>query len=205
MDAPDGAGGRTHSNALPRPPAATVVLVWLALVAIGIMGRLWQPTYNVSPLIGLGVCAGALLPALLPGTFAGNVLAASVPAVVLALSNLALPGGGAYGGWTMAVVVYTAFMWPVLLGPIVRRHRIWGPLAGSVAGSLAFYLSTNLAHWWTTNDYPHDASGLVECYVAALPFYRWMPLGDAFWSLLLVNALPAIVPVVAAEEVGKAA
>lgn len=205
MDAPDGSVGRSHTRPSFRPPVATLVLAWLALVAIGVMGRLWQPTYNVSPMVGLGVCAGALLQASLPGLLAGRLLAASVPAVALAASNLALPGGGTYGSWTMAAVVYAAFMWPVLLGPIVRRHRIWGPLAGALAGSLVFYLATNLAHWWTANDYSHDAAGLVECYVAALPFYRWMPLGDAFWSLFLVNALPAIVPVAAGEEVGKAA
>ena len=77
--------------------------------------------------------------------------------------------------------------WPVLMGSVVRRSHVWGALGGALAGSLVFYLSTNLAHWWLTTDYPHTTSGLVECYVAALPFYRWTPVGDLVWSLGLTS------------------
>lgn len=164
-------------------------------MAIGVLGRLWQPAYGVSPLIGIGLCAGAL--------FGNRLLAASVPAVALAVSNLALPGGGAYGSWTMAAVIYAAFIWPVCLGGLVRRHRILGVIGGALAGSLGFYLSTNLVHWWLTTDYPHTAAGLVECYVAALPFYRWTPVGDLVWSLVLVTGL-ACVPAMA-RRIGTAA
>lgn len=205
VDAPGGAGRSDQPDPAHRSPSAPVALAWLALVAIGVMGRLWQPAYNVSPLLGIGVCAGALLPGLLRGSAAGTLLAASVPAAALAASNLALPGGGKYGSWIMAAVVYAAFVWPVLMGPVVRRHRVWGPLAGSLAGSLVFFVATNFAHWLTTNDYARSVAGLAECYIAALPFYRWMPVGDAAWSLLLVNALPAVLPVPAGREVGNAA
>ena len=159
---PDGAGGRDHLRSAPRPPAVPLALAWFLLVAIGILGRLWQPAYNVSPLMGIGVCAGPIIPALLPGSSAGTLLAATVPAVALAVSNLALPGGGKYGSWIMAAVVYLAFMWPVLMGPLARGHRVWGPLAGSLAGSLVFYLATNVAHFLTTNDYEHSAAGLAR-------------------------------------------
>lgn len=204
-DAPVGVGGRDHHRPARRSSTVLLALAWLALVAIGVLGRLWQPAYNVSPLLGIGVCAGAILPGLLPGTFAGTLVAATVPAVALALSNLMLPGGGTYGSWIMAAVVYGSFIWPVLMGPVVRRHRVWGPLAGSLAGSLVFFLATNLAHFVTTSDYERTASGLVECFIAALPFYRWMPVGDAVWSLLLVNALPAALTLAVGREVGNAA
>jgi hypothetical protein len=158
------------------------------LVGIGILGRIWQPVYGVSPLIGIGLCAGAL--------FGNRFVAASVPAAALAASNLALPGGGSYGSWTMAAIIYAAFTWPVFMGGLVRRHQLWGALGGALAGSLVFYLATNFAHWWLTSDYPHTAGGLVECYVAALPFYRWTPVGDLVWSLGLASGL-AFVPALA--------
>jgi hypothetical protein len=165
-------------------PLSFLCLAWCALVAVGILGRVWQPVYGVSPLVGIGLCAGAL--------FANRLVAASVPVVALALSNIALPGGGAYGSWTMGLIVYAAFTWPVLMGGLVRRHRAWGALGGALAGSLGFYLSTNFAHWWLTADYPHTAGGLVECYLAALPFFRWTPLGDIVWSQALTAALLAV-------------
>lgn len=184
-----GPGGRPFDAASsqldPRDlPIGFLCLAWGALVGIGVLGRLWQPAYGVSPLIGIGLCAGAL--------FTNRFVAASVPAVALAASNFALPGGGMYGSWTMAAIIYAAFTWPVLMGSLVRRHRGWGALSGALAGSLVFFLTTNFAHWWLTNDYAHTAGGLVECYLAALPFYRWAPVGDVAWSLALSAALVAV-------------
>lgn len=161
-------------------PGGLLLLVWVGLVAVGIAGRLWQPAYNVTPLVGLALAAGSIFPS--------RIVAASVPAAALALSNLALPGGGAYGSWVMAAVIYAAFMWPVLVGPLARRHRIAAAIGGSLAGSLVFYVSTNFVYWCFGNDYPRTLAGLGECYVAALPFYRWMPVGDLAWSACLVTA-----------------
>jgi hypothetical protein len=52
-----------------------------------------------------------------------------------------------------------------------------------------FFLSTNFAHWCLTNDYPHTLAGLLACYTAGLPFYRWMPVGDMAWSLAFIGGL----------------
>lgn len=180
--------GRSPSLPGTPLPAGVLCLAWMALVVIGIVGRLYQPAYGVTPLAGIGLCAGAL--------FFHPLVAASVPLVALAASNVALPGGGSYGSWAMAAIVYGAFAWPVLMGGLVRRHRIWGAVGGALASSLVFFLATNLGHWWLTNDYPHTAAGLLDCFTLALPFYRWMPVGDLVWSLALSSGL-AIFPALA--------
>jgi len=176
----------TERSERPGPSPAVLAAAALGLLGVAVLGRLWQPAYNVSPLMAVAVCSGVL--------FLNPAVAAAVPVAALALSNAFLPGGGTYGSWAMAAVVFAAFAWPALLGPIVRRHRFWGPFGAALAGSLVFYLTTNLAHWWLGHDYPHTAAGLVECFVAALPFYRWMPVGDVAWTLALTAAasrLPA--------------
>ena len=165
-------------------PTRFLAIAWLVLVGVGVLGRLWQPAYGVSPLVGIALCAGALFPS--------TLVAATVPVAALAASNLTLPGGGSYGSWAMAAIVYGAFGWPVLMGGFVRKHRLLGAVGGALAGSLAFFVITNAAHWWLTTDYPHSASGLAECFVAALPFYRWMPVGDLVWSVALSACLMAI-------------
>ena len=174
----DGAG-------TPGPSPMHLLAAALGMVALAVDGRLWQPAYNVSPIVAIAVCSGML--------FARPAVAAVVPAVALAVSNLFLSGGGEYGSWAMAAVVYAAFTWPVLLGPFVRSRRLIGPLGAALAGSLVFFLSTNLAHWWLGHDYPHTLAGLAECFVAALPFYRWMPVGDAAWTAVLASALTPLV------------
>jgi hypothetical protein len=164
--------------------------VWLALVALAAAGRLWQPTWNgeplwhATPLAAVALAAGFL--------FANPLVAASVPVAALALSNVLLPG---YGSLGVAAVVYAATAWPVLLGTcgILGRDRPrWlAVVGGSLATSLVFFVSTNLAHWAFTADYVHTMAGLGECFVAALPFYRWMPVGDAAWTVATFGLIMA--------------
>jgi hypothetical protein len=165
-------------------------VVWLALVALAVAGRLWQPTWNgeqlwhATPLAAVALAAGFL--------FANQLVAASVPLAALALSNLVLPG---YGSLGVAAVVYAATAWPVLLGTCgilgQDRPRWLAVVGGSLATSLVFFLSTNLAHWAFMADYPRTMAGLGECFVAALPFYRWMPVGDAAWTLATFGLIVA--------------
>jgi len=164
--------------------------VWLALVALAVAGRLWQPTWNgeplwhATPLAAVALAAGFL--------FANPLVAASVPLAALAFSNVLLPG---YGSLGVAAVVYAATAWPVLLGTcgILGRDRPrWlAVVGGSLATSLVFFVSTNLAHWAFTADYAHTMAGLGECFVAALPFYRWMPVGDAAWTVATFGLIMA--------------
>ena len=174
--------------------------LWIGLVAIGVCGRLWQPGWNVTPMAGIALAAGAL--------FANPLVAASVPLVALALGNLVLPG---YGSTAMAAVVWAATVWPVVLGRWLvpadgRTAGRWIAMAGSaLASSLVFFLTTNLAHWWLTSDYPHTASGLAACFVAALPFYRWMPVGDVAWTVAIFAGLSAAFAAARASRAATAA
>ena len=89
----------------------TKIALWLALVAVGICGRLWQPAYNVTPFAAIGLAAGSL--------FGVSLTAAAVPIVALVMSNMALPG---YDSNVMALVVYGSFACPVLFGSLVMRQ-----------------------------------------------------------------------------------
>ncbi len=177
----------------PRPSVVTLSAVWCTLVAISVVGRLWQPVANVSPLAGAAILAGSFFPS--------PWAAASVPVAALAISNLVLPGYGVgMAGWIMMAAVFACLTWPVLLGRLTRNGRSssskqwfsWTLVGGGLASSLVFFLVTNAAHWWLSSDYPHSAAGLLACYAAGLPFYRWMPVGDVAWTLVLARGLAAL-------------
>ena len=157
------------------------IALWFALVAIGVCGRLWQPTYNVTPFAAIGLAAGSL--------FGISLTAVAVPIVALVISNVALPG---YDSTVMALVVYVSFACPVLFGSLVKRQGWVAVIGGSLASSLIFFVTTNFATWALTQLYPHTLAGLTTCYIAALPFYRWMPVGDVVWSIALFTALVAV-------------
>jgi len=153
-------------------------IIWLVLVGIGICGRLWQPAYNVTPLAAIALAAGAVMPS--------RLAAAAVPLASVILSNMAL---SPYDSLLMAVVVYAALAWPVLLGSLIRKQGWLAVIGGSLASSLVFFVATNVAHWALTQQYPHSLEGLLTCFTAALPFYRWMPVGDLTWSLAVFGGL----------------
>lgn len=175
-----------------RVPSCAGVVAWGCLVAVAVVGRLWQPSWNGEPLWNVTPLAAVALAA---GTLFPNVaVAASVPLTALALTNLALPG---YGDLAMAAVVYAAFAWPVLLGGVLRRAAgrgfvsRWATRAGgSLASSLVFFVTTNLACWGLSDGlYPRTSAGLSACFTAALPFYRWMPVGDLVWTGVVFGAM----------------
>lgn len=175
-----------------RSSPAALSILWVALVALGVAGRLAQPSWNVTPMAAVALAAG--------GVFANPLVAATVPLTALLVSNLGLD---AYDSLPMAAVVFAATAWPVLLGGLLRRatagSRFAGMLSilgGALASSLVFFLTTNFAFWWFTSEYPHTAEGLFACFLAALPFYRWMPVGDVAWSLAAFAGLAAAARIV---------
>jgi len=171
------------------------VAAWCGLVGVAVVGRLWQPTWNGEPLWNVTPLAAVALAA---GTIVARPLvAASVPLAGAVISNLFLP---AYGSIIMAVVVYAALAWPVLMGGLIRRAAARGGTAryaalagGSLASSLVFFLTTNFACWAMPDGlYPHTAAGLTACFTAALPFYRWMPAGDLAWTALVFAGMALV-------------
>ena len=191
---PDSGDAFPRESPAPGSPAALAV-AWVALVAVAAIGRLCQPSWggeplwNFTPLGAVALAAGAIFP--------HRLVAASVPVAALAISNVMLPG---YEIPALAAVVFLATAWPVLLGGFVRSGRWTAILGGALANSLVFFVSTNLAYWWLAGDHPLTAAGLGQCFVEALPFYRWMPVGDVLWTTgifgilkMLAAATPAAV------------
>jgi len=180
--------GRDDSRPIEPLALPLLAVVWLFLVTLAVVGRAWQPAAHVTPLAAVALAAGVFFPS--------TIVAASVPVAALAIGNLFLAG---YGSLTMAIVVYAALAWPVvlgragLLGGVGRGTRWLNVVGGALASSLVFYFATNIAHWLLTDMYPRTASGLAACLVAALPFHRWMPVGDVVWSLAVFALLAGVV------------
>ena len=54
-----------------------------------------------------------------------------------------------------------------------------------LSSSLIFFAVTNFAVWAFSPMYPANATGLLKCYIAALPFLQNMLCGDLFWGIVL--------------------
>lgn len=148
------------------------------LILAGVMGRLMPHAPNATPVVGLGLLAGAAF-----GARTGIFL----PIAVLAATDLIL---GTYAPLVM-ISVYGCLTLPALAGSRwLRNRRRPVVIAASAAGcSIVFFLVTNFAVWVSGGWYGRDLQGLIECYVAALPFLRNMITADLIWSGVLFSAL----------------
>jgi hypothetical protein len=64
-------------------------------------------------------------------------------------------------------------------------------VACSLACSLLFFLATNLATWYVTPWYPRTGMGLWQCYVNAIPFFRYTAAGDLAFAGMLFGGYAA--------------
>ena len=89
---------------------------------------------------------------------------------------------------------YAAILW---LGTSLRESAsVLRVGASALAGSVSFFVVSNLAVWACWNMYPKTLSGLMTCYAAGLPFFRRGIAGDLVFTAVLFG-LPALIAVVA--------
>jgi hypothetical protein len=94
------------------------------------------------------------------------------------LGNLALSGLVVYSSlllsdWVLGFYpeqmwVYMAYLPYLLIGSKFKGFHILKPLLGS----FGFFVISNFGVWVSTDFYPHNLDGLINCFVMAIPFYK---------------------------------
>jgi hypothetical protein len=80
------------------------------------------------------------------------------------------------------LVVYSSFVLAGLVGIIIKKHRqVVSVITATLLVSLSFFLITNFAVWAFSSWYAHTWSGLILCYILAVPFFKNTLLGDLFF------------------------
>ena len=155
-------------------------LVFVLLIAIGVAGRWGQPEWCFTPTAAASLFAGWY--------FSRLWVAALVPIGILAASDLLLP---AHDNLPVMIATYAVMTVPSFLGRSLRNVN--GTVSAiqrwSVCGlapATLFYIVTNFAVWAFQSNYEKNLGGLMKCYWAAVPFFRWMLAGDVFYLALLV-------------------
>ena len=154
------------------------------LVLLGALSRLLPHPPNFVALGALALFSGARLP---------RRWAAAVPLAAMALSDLFLDfGTGRKALGLVRVTVYATFAAIVPLGRAAATAARAPRLAAlSVAGSLFFFSTSNLAVWVSGGLYPRTSAGLALCYVAAIPFL-WNTLAADLTGTAVLFGLDAL-------------
>jgi hypothetical protein len=146
--------------------AISVIIFALALF------RLLPHWPNVSPVAAMALFGGAY--------FADKRLALIVPFAALLLSDLFL------GLHDTMIFVYAGFALTVAVGVLLKRRvTITNTAFATVASSLIFFLLTNFGVWMTSALYAKSAAGLMQAYVAGIPFFQNSLLGNLVYSAVI--------------------
>lgn len=147
------------------------IIVFVTLFLLAVLSR-W-----VSHLWNFTLVGGAFI-------FAASYFTDKKISVVLMLVTM-LISDYIIGFHSQMISVYLGYL--VMLGfgfmlvPGANRLKILGY---SFAGTLAFYLITNLGVWMEGALYPRTLAGLMDCFVMAIPFYRNQLISDVLSAAL---------------------
>ena len=168
----------------------TRTLIVMGAVLLAALTRLIPHPPNFAPITAMALFGAA--------TLTDRRLGILTPLLALFVSDMCIEvanrlgwmtSWGIYSGmWFM----YLANLLIILLGLLLRKHRTAPAIAGAtLAGSVVFFLVSNFGVWAfdgldiSGNPYPHTMEGLISCYTAAIPFFKYTVLGDVFYSTAL--------------------
>jgi len=144
------------------------------LIAFDVLARLLPHVPGLWPFAASALFAGRMVRT--------PALAFVVPLAALTFSNTVLPGDD----WRITLTVYLSLALPALLGILTKGYRVIAAVpAATIASSFIFFVATNFAVWAFGTLYSQDWQGLLQCYVAALPFLDKTVSGDLFWAAVL--------------------
>lgn len=144
-------------------------IIALSFISGGAALRLLPHPPNFAPI-------GAL--ALFGGVYFSKKLALIIPMAAMVISDIFI---GSYEIKLMAFV-YGSFLLSVILGFWLKKHKKWPAILGSsILSAFLFFLLTNFAVWAFTPWYAKTLSGIVQCYLMALPFFKNTLLGELFY------------------------
>lgn len=156
------------------------IIISAILVAIGVISRLMPHPWNFAPIAAIG---------LFSGTYLGIFYSLILPPLSIFFSDIFL---GFYE-WKLMLAVYGSFALISLIGILIKKYKSFKTiLTASLSASILFFLITNFAVWLFTLWYPKTFSGLIQCFILALPFFRNTLLGDLFYTGILFGTYELI-------------
>ena len=158
-----------------RSDAARLVLLVALIVVAAATRMLPGRPPNFSPIEAMALFAGAV--------FASRYVAVLVPLAAMLISDAVI--GFHSGMWLVYACMAVIALAGTRLSGRISTLRVIGFGLGA---ALFFFIVTNFAVWIGSGMYAPTFNGLVECYVAAIPFFRNQIAGVMVYSAVLFGA-----------------
>jgi hypothetical protein len=148
------------------------LIVAIIFIGIGVALRLLPHPPNFTPIAAI---------ALFGGVYLSKKLAFVLPLIAMIISDMFI---GVYDQKLM-LFVYGSFILCVFIGFWLKNNKKWYTVLGaSILGAVSFFIITNFAVWAFTPWYAKDFSGILQCYLMALPFLKNTLSGDLFYVVI---------------------
>jgi len=142
------------------------------MVFVAAIVRILPHPPNFAPITAMALFSGAY--------FNKRIFAFAIPMIAMILTDAII------GFYSFALIVYVSFALIVLLGIIMlKKVTVKNVVLATLTASLSFFAVTNFGVWALGTLYPKTFAGLMESYIAAIPFLHNSLLGDLFFSALM--------------------
>ena len=111
--------------------------------------------------------------------FKNRWLAFLIPIIAMFVSDLWL------GFHSTILYVYLGMVCTVLIGSMLKKISVLNISISILAATLIFYLLTNFGAWLHHDMYPKDLNGLMQAYVAGIPFLRNSLIANFIFTYLV--------------------
>lgn len=153
------------------------------IILVSAVSRVLMYPNNFSSIIAMALFAGAI--------FTDKKFAYAMPLLAMVISDVLFEiSGKAQGFWGWGQIVnYAALALITAFAFSLKKINIVSVVGYSISASLFFFVLSNLSFFLIDNQqyhlYSQDVKGLVQCYIAALPFLKTSIVADLFYSVLL--------------------
>ncbi len=131
--------------------------------------RLLPHPPNFAPIAAMALFGGAY--------FKKKSFAFIIPLLAMFLTDAII------GFYSYAWMVYISFALIVVLGIVMlKKVSVKNVIIASLTASVSFFIITNFGVWALGTLYPKTPAGLMESYIAAIPFLQNSLIGDLFFS-----------------------
>jgi hypothetical protein len=148
----------------------------ITVIAFAVISRFLPHPPNFTPIVAVALFGGAMI--------SNRLLGFALPLIAMFISDIFI------GFHNTMWAVYLSFALISLVGfALTNRQKFSTILGGSILSSIIFFVITNFAVWMSSGGYyPKNVGGLIECYVAAIPFFNNGILGDLFYTTVLFGS-----------------
>ncbi len=157
---------------------------YYGIVVLATLARLLPHPPNFTPVGALGLYTGA---------YADRIAAWIVPVIALFISDLIL---GLYDPVSM-LFVYIGFMLSMYIGKrlLSQKRHVLNIVTACFASALLFFLVSNLGVWFSGTLYPMTLSGLLTCFLAAIPFFGYTLAGNLVYGAAMFGLFEYLIKI----------